>query len=167
MIELSIEVSDAPDALEALLIQVSALCCEDEGIPDMISFGRLTDDQAIRQVNREFRRIDRATDVLSFPSIGYKLGRTARDSLKRLTRERDPESGLCCLGDFIISLPAARRQAKEYGHSIERELCYLAAHAQFHLMGYDHECEADKRIMREKEERVMARMNLIREGELE
>lgn len=162
MIILSIEVKEAPEGLEAMYDRLSAACCTEEGIVEMVSFGRLVDDDAIHQLNREFRNVDRSTDVLSFPSIEYRAGQTAKDSLKKLQRERDPESGLMNLGDFVVSLPTAKVQAETYGHSLMRELCYLAAHAQFHLMGYDHMTEDEKRIMREKEERVMTALGLVR-----
>ncbi len=163
MIELSVEVSGAPLGIAELLGRVSAICCAVEGIPEAISFGRLVDDSAIRAINREFRAKDAATDVLSFPSVRYPVGKTAKGAWKRLLRERDPESGKAHLGDFVISLPRAQAQALEYGHSLLRELAYLTAHAHFHLMGYDHEQEGDKRRMRELEECVMEELNLKRE----
>ena len=165
MIGLSIAVQGVPEDLGELLDRASALCATEEGLENVLSFGRLVDDQEIRDLNRAFRSIDAPTDVLSFPSVSYAPDQTAKDCRKRLSRERDPESGKCHLGDFVISLPRARAQAEAYGHSLSRELCYLAVHAQFHLMGYDHRDEADRRIMREKEERVMAQMNLRRNEE--
>ncbi|MDL2206679.1 rRNA maturation RNase YbeY [Eubacteriales bacterium OttesenSCG-928-N13] len=163
MIELSIETTGAPEGLTELLGRVSRACTDAEGVPEMISFGRLLDDEQIRVINRDFRGIDRATDVLSFPSIQYRMGQTAHDALRKLRHERDPESGLMSLGDFAISLPTAMRQAEEYGHSLARELCYLCAHAQFHLMGYDHETEQDKRVMRQMEERALDGIGISRE----
>ncbi len=163
MIVLQIEVGGAPASLQTQLDAASALCCREEGIPDAVAFGRLVSDEEIQRINREFRGLDRATDVLSFPSVQYRPGQTAKDAERRLRRERDPETGLVHLGDFAISLPTARRQAEEYGHGLDRELCYLAVHAMFHLMGYDHEDDADKAVMREKEERVMAQLNLRRQ----
>lgn len=162
MIELSIEVSGAPEDLIERLNQVSELCCREEGLSGAISFGRLVDDGEIRRMNREFRGIDSATDVLSFPSIAYRHGQTAASVPQKLRRERDPETGLPHIGDFAISLMTAQRQAQEYGHSLERELCYLTAHALFHLMGYDHQTEEDKPVMRAKEERAMDQLNLRR-----
>lgn len=162
MIALQIEVDDAPDGIAELLNRVSVACCSEEGIPEAAAFARLVDDQAIRQINMAFRGVDRATDVLSFPSVAYPAGKTARDCLKRLARERDPESGLSCLGDLVISLPRAAEQAREYGHSLMRELGYLTAHAMFHLMGYDHVNDEDRRAMRFCEERVMASLHLSR-----
>lgn len=160
MIVLEIEAHGAPDGLEARLSRVSDLCCEAEGIARAVCFGRIVDDDTIHQINRDFRQIDRPTDVLSFPSIEYGAGKTAKDRPKRLCRERDPETGLAHLGDFVISLETAIRQADEYGHSLDRELCYLTAHSVFHLMGYDHMNDDDKAVMRAKEECVMAALHL-------
>ncbi len=162
MIVLEVLVGGAPDRLSAQLDAASVLCCREEGIDNAIAYGRLVSDEEIRRLNHAFRGIDRATDVLSFPSVQYQTGQTAKDAEKRLRRERDPETGLPHLGDFAISLPTAMCQAETYGHGLDRELCYLAVHAMLHLMGYDHESEADKAVMRTKEERVMAQLNLRR-----
>ncbi|MHC1786218.1 MAG: cytidine deaminase [Christensenellales bacterium] len=116
----------------------------------------LTDDEGIREVNRSQRKVDKVTDVLSFPSISFLPGATAASSIPSLTQEWDPEQGACFLGDILICLPQARRQAQNFGHSLERELAYLLAHGLFHLMGYDHLKEDDKTIMRSKEERALA-----------
>lgn len=162
MILLDIEVPGAPELLAERLSAASALCCREEGIGEAVAFGRLVNDEEIRRINREFRGVDRPTDVLSFPSVQYRRGQTARDAERRLRRERDPETGLPHLGDFAISLPTAMRQAAEYAHGLDRELCYLTVHALLHLMGYDHEDEKDKSVMRNMEERVMAQLNLRR-----
>lgn len=163
MIELSMEVEGAPEGLGALLNRVCAACCEAEGIKEAFACARLVDDGEIQRINLAFRQVDRPTDVLSFPSIQYRPGRTARACPKRLSRERDPDSGLAHLGDYVISLPTAQRQAREYGHSLARELSYLSAHALFHLMGYDHEREGDKRAMRQMEERALASIGMGRD----
>ena len=155
MIQLSIETPNAPENLEHLLFRIADACFAAEGTPAGIAFGRLVDDETIRQINSDFRGIDSPTDVLSFPSIEYSKGRTAKDCLKRLLREKDPETRLIHYGDFAISLPTAIRQSKEYGHSLSRELCYLTAHSLFHLMGYDHMVESDKKVMRAKEEEAL------------
>lgn len=164
MIELSVEIEGTPIGLSDLLNRVQAACLLEEGVPELMSAGRIVSDEEIWRVNREFRGIDRPTDVLSFPSIQYRRGRTAKDSLRALSRERDPESRLPYIGDFLISLPTAIRQAEEYGHSVERELCYLTAHAQFHLMGYDHMTDEDKRRMRRCEDSVMDALGIRREN---
>ena len=162
-IELCVEAEGAPQGLEALLRRVGEACCQVEGVSGMQAACRLVDDEAIRRVNREFRGLDRATDVLSFPSVSYAPGRTARLSPKRLRREFDPESGCVHLGDFVISIDHARLQAAAYGHSLERELGYLTAHALFHLMGYDHVDPQEKKRMRRLEEEAMALIHLKRE----
>lgn len=157
--------SDAPVApeLSALLERVMRACLEVEGLPDNCgAYLRLTDDAGIRAVNRKQRGVDRPTDVLSFPSVNYRRG-TARDNLRLLRREYDPEQGGMFLGDMVISLERARAQAAEYGHGEPREIGYLTAHALFHLMGYDHMVESDRAVMRQREEAAMARIDLSRE----
>jgi probable rRNA maturation factor len=110
----------------------------------------LVDDQRIHDLNREYRGIDRPTDVLSF-------------ALQEETEE-EPETEFVdeMLGDIVISVPRAREQAEEYGHSFEREIVYLAVHGTLHLMGYDHESDSEKQTMRGKEEEVMASLGLKR-----
>ncbi len=115
----------------------------------------LTDDKHIHAMNREYRGVDRATDVLSFPSVSYKNGKTARDSERALRREYDDALGVCVLGDIVISLEHARAQAEEYGHSTDRETAYLLTHGMFHVMGYDHMADDEKRRMRTMEEKAL------------
>ncbi len=123
----------------------------------------LTDDEDIHQLNREYRGVDRATDVLSFPTIDYPKGKTAHDVPALLRREYDPDEDACMLGDIVISLPHARAQAEEYGHSVRRELCYLLVHGLHHLFGYDHMTEGDKRKMRPQEEKALRMAGVTRE----
>ncbi len=107
----------------------------------------LTDNDAIRELNREYRDKDAATDVLSFPMYDEEI-------------EVDP-TGWATLGDIVISMERAKAQAEEFGHSLEREICFLAAHSTLHLLGYDHELsEEDDREMRAKQNEVMRRMGL-------
>ena len=115
----------------------------------------MTDDSHIRAMNAQYRGIDRATDVLSFPTVNYARGKTARNSEKRLRAEFDPELKACMLGDILISLKHAQAQAAEYGHSVKRELCYLFAHGLFHLMGYDHMDPTEQKEMRQMEEKAL------------
>lgn len=123
----------------------------------------LTDDRRIHQINREQRNVDRPTDVLSFPTVNYKPGKTARQSEKRLKAEWDPELMACMLGDIIISMEHAAAQAEEYGHSVHRELSYLFAHGLFHLMGYDHMADEDRKEMRRMEEKALNMAGISRE----
>jgi probable rRNA maturation factor len=105
----------------------------------------LVGEKTIQQLNRDYRGIDAPTDVLSFPL--QEPGETQAGE--------EPE----LLGDVVICVPRALAQAREFGHSFRRELLYLAAHGLLHLLGYDHENEAEKREMREKEEAFLSGLN--------
>ena len=106
-----------------------------------------TDNEGIRALNREYRNIDRATDVLSFPQINYDEGEALCDG--------------DMLGDIVISLERAREQAEEFGHSFERECAFLCAHSTLHLLGYDHELsEEDDADMRKRQSEIMEKMGL-------
>jgi len=154
-LEFYTERTDAPEGLEQLLCEVALACAKAEGLEIPVYAAlRLIGDEEIHEVNLETRGVDRPTDVLSFPTVSYPKG-TARDNPKRVRREYDPEAHASFLGDILISLPRARAQAEEYGHSLRRELCYLTAHAMFHLMGYDHMNDEDKAAMREMEEKAL------------
>ncbi|MBQ4579361.1 MAG: cytidine deaminase [Clostridia bacterium] len=126
---------------------------------------RLCDDDAIHEINREFREVDRATDVLSFPTVNYPEGVTAGQANKYLRMEYDDELDACMLGDLILSIPHVLAQAEEYGHSPERECAYLLVHGICHLMGYDHIEEDDKKKMRAMEEKILSAIGQTREGE--
>ncbi|MBE5796208.1 MAG: cytidine deaminase [Clostridiales bacterium] len=125
---------------------------------------RLCGDEEIHEINREYRSVDRATDVLSFPTVNYPCGVTAGQADKLLRRELDDELDACMLGDLILSVPHVLAQAEEYGHSPEREAAYLIVHGLCHLMGYDHIEEDDKRRMRAMEEKILSAIGQTREG---
>lgn len=115
----------------------------------------LVDDGYIRELNRQYRNIDQPTDVLSF-AMSESTGEEP---------DYDDETEGCeedILGDIIISTETAVRQADEFGHSLEREMAYLTAHGMFHLLGWDHEDEDSRAVMREKEERLLATLNITR-----
>ncbi len=110
------------------------------------------DNNEIHQLNKEYRNIDRPTDVLSFP-----LG---EDGVYDL----DNETGMYLLGDIVISIETAYKQAEIYGHSLEREIGFLTVHSMLHLLGYDHEeGKLQERIMREKEEAILTTLGISRE----
>ena len=163
MLEIECAAQGFPQDAPALMERVARSVCRLEGVEGAGAYVRVVDDEAIRAVNAAQRGIDRPTDVLSFPAVNYR-GRTARDCKALLRREYDPETGLCFLGDVVISIDRAREQAIEYGHSLARELGYLTAHALLHLCGYDHMTDEDRARMRAMEEKVMADVNLPREG---
>ena len=113
----------------------------------------ITDDAGIRAINADMRDIDRATDVLSFPMFELEPGNPPKNWKPYL----DPGTRLCPLGDMAISLERARAQAKEFGHSVKREVGYLTIHSMLHLLGYDHLDEGPmKRQMRGREEAIAA-----------
>ena len=121
----------------------------------------LTDNEAIREINRDERGIDAPTDVLSFPAVDYP----APGDFSLLDNDPTlfhPESGELILGDMVISLEKVIAQAAEYGHSEERELAFLTAHSMFHLMGYDHEDEEGRAVMEEKQEAVLQKLGITR-----
>ena len=154
-----------PDWLS--LMQTAADCALlTEGVtrPCAVSI-RLCGDEDIHEINREYRGVDRATDVLSFPTVTYPAGVTAGQADRLLRRELDDELDACMLGDLILSVPHVLAQAKEYGHSPEREAAYLIVHGLCHLMGYDHIEEEDKRRMRAMEEKILSAIGQTRGGE--
>ena len=163
IIEWEQRISAQPTAPFALVAE----CCQAvEGVLQPLGVHVvLTNDEDIHQINAEYRGIDRATDVLSFPSVNYPKGKTARLCEKRLRTEYDPETKACMLGDIIISWDHALAQAKEYGHSVNRELCYLFAHGLFHLMGYDHMEPDEQKEMRAMEEKALHMAGISREDD--
>ena len=113
----------------------------------------VTDDRGIHEINKATRDIDKATDVLSFPMFHLEAGNLPADWEEYL----EYETGLCPLGDMCISLERATAQAKEFGHSVKREVGYLTIHSMLHLLGYDHLDEGpQKRQMRQREEVIAA-----------
>lgn len=104
--------------------------------------------EEIRELNRDYRDVDRETDVLSFPQYEGV--------------EEMPEEGELCLGDVVICIDKVKSQAEEFGHSFEREFVYLFVHSLLHLLGYDHMEDNEKTVMRAKEEATMKEINLLR-----
>ena len=119
----------------------------------------VTDDKGIRAINEATRKIDRETDVLSFPMFTLEPGKFPED----VTDYVDPQTGLVPLGDMAISMERARDQAKRFGNTMKREVGYLTIHSILHLLGYDHMDEGEqKRQMRAREETIAAGLGIIR-----
>lgn len=162
------------DELIAKLEGLLSLAGEQEGI----EFGEVAlsfvDYEAIHQLNKEYRGIDRPTDVLSFAmsemgedelEINYEgLEDVEIDASFSESEEESEEDNLSAepLGDIIISVPRAIAQAEEYGHSVEREIGFLFVHGFLHLIGYDHGTEADEKAMFEKQEHILQKAGLNR-----
>ena len=122
-----------------------------EGIDRSVELSlTLTDNENIHTLNREYRGVDRPTDVLSFPQFDFLGGETL-----------PPGNEAVALGDIVLSLERAEEQAKEFGHSFSREAAFLTVHSMLHLLGYDHELgEAEDKEMREKQREIMKAMGL-------
>ena len=111
----------------------------------------ITDDVGIGEYNREYRKIDKATDVLSFPMQTF-----LQAGWKGLSEpEFDEDTGDLSLGDIIISLESVKRQSAEYGNTVEYEMAYLIIHSSLHLIGYDHDDETNEKIMHSKNEKII------------
>lgn len=158
MYEISyLNVEKGQEDWEAIVKKVLDKCFEEEGLLDskLIMTITFTTPEEIRKINKKYRKIDKATDVLSFPMF-------EKDELDEKIKNGDfPYEDV--LGDVIISIEKVREQAEEYGHSFERELSYMLVHGFYHLMGYDHIEEADKKKMRPKEEKVLTELKIERE----
>ncbi len=121
----------------------------------------LTQNEMIQEMNREFRKIDRPTDVLSFPMAEYKSpGDFA--SLEDQQDCFDPESGELLLGDIVISKDKVLEQAEEFGHSVKREYAFLIAHSMLHLFGYDHIDDDERAVMEEKQREILDQLKIWR-----
>lgn len=122
----------------------------------------LTDNPSIQEINKEQRGIDAPTDVLSFPMAYYETPSNFDQIEETQPDCFHPESGELLLGDIIISLDRVESQAKEYGHSLERELGFLVAHSMLHLCGYDHIEEDERAIMEQRQREIMELVGLSR-----
>ncbi|MCI8464614.1 MAG: rRNA maturation RNase YbeY [Lachnospiraceae bacterium] len=124
----------------------------------------LTSEEEVRRLNREFRGIDKTTDVLSFPMTDF-----ARPADFDFLEEADasdcfnPETGELLLGDIVLSVEKIKEQATSYGHSLKRELAFLTAHSMLHLMGYDHMEEEERTVMEERQRLLMEALDIPRE----
>lgn len=156
MISLDISRLVEAELPDSIILRAAQACGDTMGtnLPLGISL-TLTDDAGIRQINRDWRGLDQATDVLSFPSLPLSPGRLFRQDLPDLHQAWDSDSGTYFLGDVIINVAQARRQAAAYRHSLFREMTYLFVHGVFHLFGYDHMTKEDQTDMRKQEEQAL------------
>ena len=142
--------------------ELNAVCCEimknEECNFDAEISLTFTDNEGIREINCQYRDIDRPTDVLSFPMLEF--GDDEENA------EFETENGLVMLGDIVISIERAREQAKELGHSLRRELAFLTAHSMLHLLGYDHvDDPVGEKLMIEKQDKALNGLGLRRDCE--
>lgn len=136
---------------EGLITRGFEMAAKLEGLEEALEVSvTFVDDNAIQELNRDYRGLDTPTDVLSFPQDD-EGGFMVFPDLPRV------------LGDIVISLERARQQAAEYGHGVEREVLYLAVHGFLHLLDYDHKSPGEQALMREKEEKVLGELDLGRD----
>lgn len=141
----------------SLIRQAVLLTLQSEGvdIPCVVNV-LITSSDVIRKYNSQYRDIDKPTDVLSFPMQEFSgAGWQGLDFF-----DFDEDTGLLPLGDIVISMEHVRRQACEYGHSIEHEMAYLIIHSTLHLLGYDHMNDVDKKKMRSREKEIVKDMEM-------
>ncbi len=149
---------NVPDGLEEQFDRVICAALEAENVSCGCEVNVLvTDDEGIHSINLDMRGVDRPTDVLSFPMFDLTPGE------KPTEEDADPATGLVPLGDMVISLERAQAQAEEFGHSVQREVCYLTVHSVLHLLGYDHMDEGEmKAQMRGREEDILSALGITR-----
>lgn len=134
-----------------------------EGCPYEVEISLLlTDNENIRKINREYRRIDRVTDVLSFPMLEYDSPSDFSCAEMDTQGSFNPETGELLLGDIIISMEKVKEQAKRYGHSEEREYAFLITHSMLHLFGYDHMEPEEAKEMENKQSAILCSLNILR-----
>lgn len=139
---------------ETIIKNVVDKCFEIEKLKNLYVSITLTTPQYIRKINNKYRNIDKSTDVLSFPMFEkYEINQVCNLKFDGINE---------VLGDIIISIEQVENQAKDYGHSFERELAYMVVHGFYHIMGYDHIEEEDKIEMRKKEETVLSLLKIER-----
>jgi probable rRNA maturation factor len=145
------------DDYKTQIVQVLNKCFYEEKLENLNLYINviLTIPTEIRKINNQFRNIDKETDVLSFPMF-------EKTEIDEIVKKQQKSVVKDSIGDIIISIQRVEEQAKEYGHSFERELSYMLVHGFYHLMGYDHIEENDKILMRAKEEKILNELNIVR-----
>lgn len=152
-----------PFPVEETATQVIEAVLKSEGCPFDATVNLLiTDNEGIREYNRQYREIDKETDVLSFPNLDFD----APGDFGRVTENKadyfDPDSGELILGDVIVSADKVIEQAENYGHDQKREFAFLVAHSMLHLCGYDHMADDERVVMEEKQEAVLQGLGITR-----
>ncbi|MDE7251337.1 MAG: rRNA maturation RNase YbeY [Acetatifactor sp.] len=156
--------ADFPFDAKELVAQVAQAVLASEGCTYEACVNVLvTDNEGIREFNRQYRDIDRETDVLSFPNLDFERAGEFVISAEQRADYFDPDSGELVLGDIILSADRVREQAESYGHSLKREFAFLVAHSMLHLCGYDHMEEAEAEIMERKQEAILSELGITRD----
>lgn len=154
---------ELPFDVEEIVNKVIEKALEQEKCPYEASVAvLLTNNEGIHAMNKEYRKIDRPTDVLSFPNVDYEEPADFSGIEDAIEDYFDPETGELCLGDIIISIDKVYEQAKEYGHAPLREFAFLVAHSILHLLGYDHMEAEEAKVMETKQEEILTSLGITR-----
>lgn len=154
---------ELPFDVEDIVDKVIEKALEQEECPYEVCVSvTLTDDEGIHTINKEFRDIDRPTDVLSFPNVDYKAPADFSGIEDYIEDYFDPETGELCLGDIVVSIDKVYEQAQEYGHAPLREFAFLIAHSMLHLLGYDHMNDDEAKIMETRQEEILTSLGITR-----
>ncbi|MBD5475174.1 MAG: rRNA maturation RNase YbeY [Lachnospiraceae bacterium] len=154
---------DFPFDVQDILNKIMEAVTQMENCPYETTVNLLiTDNAGIREYNKNYRDMDRETDVLSFPNISFDNEGDFSQVENMSADYFDPDSGELILGDIILSADRVLSQAQEYGHSVLREFAFLTAHSMFHLCGYDHMEEREAAVMEEKQEAVLMNLGISR-----
>ncbi len=150
--EVAYEGIDEEEKYKAIIDKVYEACFKEEDLYNYKIYVSiiLSNEEYIKEINAKYRNIDKVTDVLSFPMF-------EKNEIENAKAEEE------VLGDIIVCIPRVKEQAKEYGHGFDREFAYMLVHGFYHLMGYDHMEEEEKKAMREKEENVLKKIGFERD----
>jgi probable rRNA maturation factor len=151
--------------IEEVAKTVVSKVLEEEGCEHEVEISLIiTDDEGIREMNNEFREIDKPTDVLSFPNVSYETpGDFSVIGGEQQVDLLNPDTGNIMFGDIVINENRVRSQAKEYGHSEKREFAFLIAHSMLHLCGYDHMEPEEAAVMEAKQENILNLLGITRD----
>lgn len=153
-----------PFSPEDIMRLVCEAVLEEENCPYEVQVNLvLTDNEGIRGLNREYRGIDRETDVLSFPNVDFQEAGVFDIDENCGADYFDPDTGELVLGDIMISVDRLCEQAVNYGHSEKREFAFLVAHSMLHLCGYDHMEEAERAVMERRQEEILTGLGITRD----
>ncbi len=162
---LELEVEEVPFDFnyEALAEEVVEHCLDYVSFPYEAEVNlTLTDNEGIHAINKEFRDMDRPTDVLSFPMLSYDTPGDFAFLDNEASDDFNPDTGEALLGDIVISVEKVLEQAESFGHTAKREFAFLITHSMLHLFGYDHMTEEDAKLMESKQKEILEEMQILR-----
>ncbi|GHU62029.1 endoribonuclease YbeY [Clostridia bacterium] len=152
-------ISSLEDFVHSIVLEALRVLSSPREAELSISF---VSDEEIRELNKSYRNQDKITDVLSFPLVDYKKPGDFSLCLSKEKQYCHPKTGEILLGDIVISVKQAKRQAEEYGHSFKRELAFLIVHSVLHLCGYDHQTKDEEKQMEEMQESILSYLGILR-----